>query len=77
MKPRPWWFSIAQFTGMGWYIATAITVPTLLGAWIDGKAGTEPWFLLISLLLGIVVAFYGTYKMATGYLGSGPSGKHE
>ncbi len=68
MKPRPWWFSAAQFTGLGWYIAAAIVAPTLLGVWIDGKAGTEPLFLLVGLLLGVIVAFYGTYKMASGFL---------
>jgi ATP synthase protein I len=74
MKPRPWWISAAQFTGIGWYIATAIVAPTLAGVWIDGKVGSEPLFLLIGLLLGVVVAFYGTYKMASGYLGTGSSG---
>ena len=68
MKPRPWWVSAAQFTGIGWYIAAAIVAPTLLGVWVDGKVGTAPLFLLIGLLLGVVVAFYGTYRMAHGFL---------
>lgn len=68
MNPRPWWASAVLFTGMGWYIAAAIIGPTLLGVWIDGKAGTTPLFLLIGIILGVVVAFYGTYKMASGYL---------
>lgn len=73
MNPRPWWFSAAQLTGLGWYIALAIVAPTLLGVWIDGKAGTAPLFLLIGLLLGVFVAFYGTYKMAYGFLTGGRS----
>lgn len=68
MKPRPWWFSAAQFTGIGWYIAAAIVGPTLLGVWIDEKAGTEPLFLLVGLLFGVIVGFYGTYKMASSFL---------
>ena len=68
MKPRPWWVSTAQFMGIGWYIAAAIVAPTLFGVWLDGKAGTEPLFLLIGLLLGVAAAFYGTYKMAFGFL---------
>ena len=68
MNPRPWWVSAAQFTGIGWYIAAAIVAPTLLGVWVDGKVGTAPLFLLIGLLLGLVVAFYGTYRMAFGFL---------
>ena len=77
MKPRPWWFSAAQFTGIGWYIATAIVAPTLLGVWVDGKVGSEPLFLLIGLLLGVVASFYGTYKMASGYLTGGPPKDHK
>ena len=68
MKPRPWWVSAAQFTGIGWDIAAAIVAPTLLGVWVDGKVGTAPLFLLIGLLLGVVVASYGTYRMAYGFL---------
>lgn len=68
MKPRPWWFSAGQFITIGWYIAAAILGPTLLGVWIDGKVGTAPLFLLVGLLLGVIVAFYGTYKMASGFL---------
>ena len=68
MRPRPWWTSTAQFIGIGWYIAAAILVPALGGVWVDGKAGTAPLFLLIGLLLGVAVAFYGTYRMASGFL---------
>lgn len=68
---------MAQFTGIGWYIATAIVAPTLAGVWLDGKVGSAPLFLFIGLLLGVVAAFYGTYKMASGYLGGGPPEGHE
>jgi F0F1-type ATP synthase assembly protein I len=71
MRRRPWWVLAAQFTGLGWYIASAIVAPALLGVWVDGKVGSAPLFLLVGLLLGVVVAFYGTYKMASGYLGGG------
>jgi F0F1-type ATP synthase assembly protein I len=68
MTPRKWWISTAQFMGIGWYIAAAIVAPTLLGVWVDGKVGTAPLFLLIGLLFGVVVGFYGTYKMAFGFV---------
>ena len=65
MKPRPWWVSAAQFTGIGWYIAIAILLPTMVGARADGKLGTSPLLLLVVLLLGLITAFYGTYRMIT------------
>ena len=78
MKRRSWWVSAAQFTGLGWYIAAAIVLPTLGGVWLDGRAGTSPLFLLGGLLFGVVLAFYGVYRMASGYLtGGGDSGRDE
>lgn len=71
MKRRSWWVSAAQFTGLGWYIAAAIVLPTLGGVWLDDRAGTSPLFLLGGLLFGVVLAFYGVYRMASGYLTGG------
>ena len=39
-----------------------------LGVWLDGMAGTKPFFTLVGVLLGIVVAFYGAYKMLLAFL---------
>jgi ATP synthase protein I len=69
MNGKPWWVSTAQFMGLGWYIAAAIVLPTLAGVWLDGKAGVSPLFLLLGLMFGVIVAFYGTYRMAITYLG--------
>ena len=49
-------------------MAGAIVAPTLAGVWVDGKAGTAPLFLLLGLTLGVLVAFYGTYRMAVTFL---------
>ena len=78
MKQRPWWFTGLQFTGLGWYIAGAIVLPTLGGLWLDKRVGTTPLFLLLGLLLGVILAFYGTYKMAVSFtagLGGSPKDK--
>ena len=58
----PWWALALRITGIGWYITTSIVGGTLAGVWIDARLGTKPLFMLIGLLLGMVVAFYGTYK---------------
>ena len=68
MNGRPWWVAAAQFSGIGWYMAAAIVLPTLGGAWLDRQAGTSPLFLLIGLLLGVVLALYGTYRMIAVFL---------
>ncbi len=48
--------------GLGWYIGLSIALPLLAGWWLDGKAGTMPWFTLLGLALGLVLAFVGTYR---------------
>ena len=68
MNGRPWWVSVARFTGLGWYVGVAIVAPVLGGSWLDGKAGTAPLFILLGLLLGLSLAFYGVYRMTVGYL---------
>lgn len=77
MRHRPWWVSAAQFTGIGWYIAVSIVLPTLAGAWLDDRAGTPPLFLLGGLLFGVVLAFYGVYRMASSYLVGGSRSEEE
>ena len=57
-----------QFIGLGWYIAAAILVGCLAGLWLDNQIGTAPLFLLVGLILGLVVALYGTYKMMILFL---------
>lgn len=48
----------AQFAGVGYTLIGAIVVLGGLGYLADGWLGTEPWLLLVGLLLGIVVGFY-------------------
>lgn len=71
MSNRRWWVSAAQFTGLGWWVAAAILLPTLGGAWLDGRLGASPLFLLTGLLLGLAVAFYGAHRMAAEFLDGG------
>ena len=68
MNHRRWWVVGLQCTGIGWYIAGAIVLGALGGVWLDGWAGTSPLFLLLGVLLGVVLAFYGTYRMAMTFL---------
>ncbi len=71
MKHRPWIVLASQFVGLGWYIVTAIIMPTMLGLWLDNKLDTSPVILLIGLFLGLIVAFYGAYRMASTFISGG------
>jgi len=51
-----------RFMGMGFYIAGCIVGAILLGLWLDRKFGTAPVLLLVFLVLGLIVAFWGVYQ---------------
>jgi F0F1-type ATP synthase assembly protein I len=59
---RPWQAAL-RLIGVGWYVAGAILLGVLAGLWLDNKFDTEPLFVLAGLILGIIVAGYGVYKM--------------
>jgi len=54
--------------GVGFFVAGAIILGVVGGRWLDGRLNSEPLFLIIGLLLGIVVAFYGVYTMLRPFL---------
>jgi len=52
-----------RLTGIGFYIAACILIGVLTGLWVDNKLNSKPWFMIGGLLAGLVVAFYGGYRM--------------
>ncbi|MFQ5860172.1 MAG: AtpZ/AtpI family protein [Dehalococcoidia bacterium] len=73
----PWWGLALRLMGLGWYIALAILAGTLGGLWLDGVLNTRPWFTLLGVLVGSVVAFYGVYRMVVPLLGQQRPGDEE
>lgn len=51
------------------YIGISMVVPILgglmIGKWIDTRFNTEPIFLLIFIVFGVIVAFMNLFKVAT------------
>ena len=54
--------------GVGFFVAASIILGVVGGNWLDGKLDSAPLFLIIGLVLGIVVAFYGVYAMLRPFL---------
>ncbi len=52
-----------RLIGIGWYFAICIVAGIVGGLFLDRVAGTTPLMTLLGLLLGLVVAFYGGYRM--------------
>jgi len=57
------WAPSVKILGVGFYIVACIIGGILGGLWLDRKFNTEPIFLLIGLVLGLVTAFWGVYEM--------------
>lgn len=44
----------ADMAGIGAYFAGAVLVPIVIGAFLDSKLHTAPWFVLVGLFVGLV-----------------------
>lgn len=52
-----------RWVGIGWYIAICIAGGAFLGYWLDGIVHTKPLLTFVGLGFGLVVAFFGVYRM--------------
>ena len=52
-----------RLVGMGWYVGICIFLGVWGGLKLDEKLHTSPVLVIVGLVLGIIVAFYGVYKM--------------
>ena len=57
------WHPALQLTGIGFYITTCIVGGIVVGLWADSKLNTQPLLMIGGLVLGLVVAIYGVYRM--------------
>jgi F0F1-type ATP synthase assembly protein I len=60
----------ARLIGIGWYFAVCIVVGVVGGVLLDKAADTAPLLTLVGILLGLLAAFYGGYRMLMDVLQS-------
>ena len=58
---------MAYASSIGISMALAIFGCFFLGTWLDGKLGTEPYFTLLFLLIGIAAGFRNIYVLMKRY----------
>jgi F0F1-type ATP synthase assembly protein I len=54
--------SAGSYLGVGLQFALSIVLFVYLGQWLDRRFGTEPWMLLLGLLVGAGGSFYSIYR---------------
>ena len=52
-----------RLTGLGWYVASCISVGVVGGVVLDKWIGLKPLFTLLGIAFGTTAAFYGLFKM--------------
>jgi len=58
-----------RLVGGGFFIGGSIVLGVVVGLWLDSKLNTEPILVIVGLILGIIVAFYGVYRMLLPFIG--------
>ena len=57
------WVAALRLAGVGFFIGGSILLGVVGGLWLDNKLNTEPIWVIVGLLLVLVIAFYGVYRM--------------
>lgn len=60
--PRTPTSQAGEVLGVGLQFAGAILLFLFLGRWLDERLGTEPWLLLLGVLVGAVAGFISLYR---------------
>lgn len=63
------WGVALRLTSVGFFIGGSILLGVLAGLWLDNKLNTSPVLVLVGLFLGLLVAFYGVYRMLLPLMG--------
>ncbi len=57
------WAAALRLTGIGFYVVTCILLGVFGGLWLDNKLVTGPLFIILGLVIGLLLAGYGVYRM--------------
>jgi len=63
------WVAALRLVGVGFFIGGSILGGVVAGLWLDSRFHTEPILVILGLLLGVTIAFYGVYQMLLPLLG--------
>lgn len=64
------WVAALRLVGVGFFIGGSIVLGVFAGLWLDSKLNTSPILVIVGLVLGIVIAFYGVYQMLLPLIGN-------
>lgn len=62
------WLAALRLMGMGFFVGGSILLGVLAGLWLDNKLNSAPIWVIVGLFLGLVIAFYGVYRMLLPFM---------
>ena len=57
------WRAALRLVGMGWYVGLCLLLGVGGGLWLDNRLNTRPILVIAGLIAGLILAFYGVYRM--------------
>jgi len=63
------WEAALKLTGVGFFIGGSIVLGLFVGLWLDSWLNTRILWV-VGLVCGLVVAFYGVYRMLLPLMGN-------
>ena len=57
------WVAALRLVGVGFFIGGSIVLGVVAGLWLDNKFNSGSTWVIVGLFLGIIIAFYGVYRM--------------
>ncbi|QGG47100.1 AtpZ/AtpI family protein [Heliorestis convoluta] len=70
-RPRQVLKAIGIGSSIGVELAVAVYLGFAAGRYGDSRLGTDPWLMLIGVLLGIVIGFFGVYYLIKNFYREG------
>ncbi len=55
---------VGYLSAVGLEVAVSTVVGLFAGRWLDGKLGTDPFLMIVGLVLGVVAGFRSVYRSA-------------
>ena len=64
------WVAALRLVGVGFFIGGSIVLCVVAGLWLDSRLNTAPILVIVGLILGVAVAFYGVYQLLLPLIGN-------
>jgi ATP synthase protein I len=55
-------YRVLSQTSVGLEMGIAVILGLFFGKWLDGKAGTEPWLMILFVIFGFAAGFKGIFR---------------